>query len=215
VEIAKSIADLRRDYTRAGLNETDVDADPIRQFSAWFEQALAAQVPEPNAMTLATVGADGRPSARIVLLKGYDAAGFVFHTNYESRKGKELAVHPFAALVFFWSELERQVRIEGKVERLPAAESDAYFQSRPLGSRLSAWASRQSEPVADRTTLEQVLEEMSQRFQGGDVPRPPFWGGLRLRPDAIEFWQGGSNRLHDRLRYRPAAAGWRIERLSP
>lgn len=215
MEIAKSVAELRREYTRAGLNETDVDADPIRQFGAWFEQALAAQLPEPNAMTLATVGADGLPSARIVLLKGYDAAGFVFHTNYESRKGKELAAHPFAALVFFWSELERQVRIEGKVERLPAAESDAYFQSRPLGSRLSAWASRQSEPVANRETLEQELEEMSQRFQGGDVLRPPFWGGLRLRPDAIEFWQGGSNRLHDRLRYRPGAAGWRIERLSP
>ena len=138
---------------------------PIRFVnSAWFGQALAAQVPEPNAMTLATVGADGRPSARIVLLKGYDAAGFVFHTNYESRKGKELAVHPFAALVFFWSELERQVRIEGKVERLPAADSDAYFLSRPLGSRLSAWASRQSEPVVDRTTLEQNLEDMAQQI---------------------------------------------------
>ncbi len=210
-----TVADLRREYTRAALNETDVDRDPIHQFGAWFEQALAVQIHEPNAMTLATVGADGRPSARIVLLKGFDAAGFVFHTNYDSRKGKELAALPFAALVFFWSELERQVRIEGKVERLPEADSDAYFMSRPLGSRLSAWASRQSEPVANRTTLEQELEDTAQRFQGRDVPRPTFWGGLRLQPDAIEFWQGGANRLHDRLRYRPASAGWRIERLSP
>jgi pyridoxamine 5'-phosphate oxidase len=211
-----TIADLRREYTLAGLNETDVDADPIRQFGAWFEQALSAQLPEPNAMTLATVGADGRPSARIVLLKGFDAAGFVFHTNYESRKGKELVAYPFAALVFFWPELERQVRIEGKVERLPVADSDAYFASRPLGSRLSAWASRQSETVADRTTLEHELEDTAQRFKDGDVPRPPFWGGLRLQPDAIEFWQGGSNRLHDRLRYRLISGGaWRVERLSP
>jgi pyridoxamine 5'-phosphate oxidase len=211
-----TLDDLRREYTRAGLSEADVDANPIRQFSAWFEQALTAQVPEPNAMTLATVGADGRPSARIVLLKGFDAAGFVFHTNYDSRKGKDLAGNPQAALVFFWPELERQVRIEGKVERLPPAESDAYFQSRPLGSRLSAWASRQSEPVADRATLERELEETTRRYEGRDVPRPPFWGGLRLQPEAIEFWQGGSNRLHDRLRYmRVAPAGWRIERLSP
>ena len=211
-----TLADLRHEYTRAGLSEADVDADPIRQFGVWFEQALAAQVPEPNAMTLATVGVDGRPSARIVLLKGFDAAGFVFHTNYDSQKGKEIAVNPHAALVFFWPELERQVRIEGEVERLSAAESDAYFQSRPLGSRLSAWASRQSEPVADRAVLERELEETQQRFEGRDVPRPPFWGGLRLRPDAIEFWQGGANRLHDRLRYRRATpAAWRIERLSP
>jgi pyridoxamine 5'-phosphate oxidase len=211
-----TVADLRREYTRAGLSEADVDPDPIRQFGAWFEQALASEVPEPNAMTLATVGAGGRPSARIVLLKGFDAAGFVFHTNYDSRKGKELAANPFAALVFFWSELERQVRIEGKVERLAAAESDAYFQGRPLGSRLSAWASRQSEPVADRATLERELEEMSTKYEGRNVPRPPFWGGLRLQPDAIEFWQGGANRLHDRLRYRRVLpAGWRIERLSP
>ena len=211
-----TVADLRREYTRAGLSETDVDSDPIRQFGAWFEQALAAQVPEPNAMTLATVGADGRPSARIVLLKGFDAAGFVFHTNYDSRKGKELAANPFAALVFFWSELERQVRIEGKVERLPDAESDAYFQGRPLGSRLSAWASRQSEPVTDRATLERELEEMATKYEGRDVPRPPFWGGLRLQPDAIEFWQGGAEPA-SRPFVLPARhpAGWRIERLSP
>ncbi len=211
-----TLADLRREYTRAGLSEADVNADPIRQFGVWMEQALAAQVPEPNAMTLATVGAGGRPSARIILLKGFDEAGFVFHTNYNSRKGTEIGSNPWAALVFFWPELERQVRIEGEVERLSAALSDAYFQSRPLGSRLSAWASRQSEPVPDRATLERELEETTRKFKGGDVPRPPFWGGLRLRPVAIEFWQGGVNRFHDRLCYRRVApAGWRIERLSP
>ena len=211
-----TLADLRREYARAGLSESDVDANPIHQFGTWFKQALAAQVPEPNAMTLATVGADARPSARIVLLKGFDAAGFVFHTNYDGRKGKELAANPHAALVFFWPELERQVRVEGEVARVSAAESDAYFQGRPLGSRLSAWASRQSEPVADRTTLELELAETTRKYEGRDVPRPPFWGGLRLQPEAIEFWQGGLNRLHDRLRYRRVTpAGWRIERLSP
>ena len=211
-----TLADLRQEYTRAGLSETDVDADPIRQFAVWFEQALAAQVPEPNAMTLATVGGDGRPSARIVLLKGFDAAGFAFHTNYDSRKGKEIAANPHAALVFFWQQLERQVRIEGEVERLSAAESDAYFHSRPLGSRLGALASRQSEPVVDRATLERQLEETTRQYEGRDVPRPPFWGGLRLKPDAIEFWQGGQYRLHDRLHYRRVTpTEWRIERLSP
>ena len=210
-----TIAELRREYSRAGLSEADVDADPIRQFGAWLHQALVAELPEPNAMTLAAVGADGRPSARIVLLKGLDAAGFTFHTNYESRKGRELAANPHAALVFFWQELERQVRIEGTVERLSEGESDAYFQSRPLGSRLGAWASRQSEPLPDRATLERKLEEVTRQYEGGDVPRPPFWGGLRLQPDALEFWQGRPNRLHDRLCYRLLPEGWCMERLSP
>jgi pyridoxamine 5'-phosphate oxidase len=211
-----TIADLRRDYNRDGLNEADADPDPIRQFSAWLRQALAGQVPEPNAMTLATVGPDGRPSARIVLLRAFDAAGFVFHTNYESRKGRELTANPQAALVFYWAEMERQVRVEGTVARISEAESDDYFRSRPAGSRLSAWASRQSEPVADRAVLERRMAELAREHQGREVPRPPFWGGLRLRPDVIEFWQGRPNRLHDRLCYtRVPPVEWKIERLSP
>ena len=210
-----TLADLRREYSRFGLNESDADPDATRQFAAWFGQALSAQVPEPNAMTLATVGADGRPSARVVLLKAFDAAGFTFHTNYDSRKGRELAARPYAALVFFWPELERQVRVEGAVERLSDEESDAYFRGRPHGSQLGAWASRQSEPVADRATLERRLDELTRKYEGTDVPRPPFWGGLRLRPDVIEFWQGRPNRMHDRLRYRRTPQGWRVERLSP
>ena len=209
-------ADLRREYTRAGLREADADPDPLRQFAAWFDQALAAAVPEPNALTLATVGPDGRPSARVVLLKAFDAAGFTFHTNYDGRKGRELVANPHAAMVFFWPELERQVRIEGAVERLSEAESDAYFAGRPRGSQLGAWASRQSEPIADRDTLERRLAEWTRTYEGKEVPRPPFWGGLRLRPDAIEFWQGRPNRLHDRLLYRKTAGGqWEIVRLAP
>jgi pyridoxamine 5'-phosphate oxidase len=198
------------------LNEADVDPDPIRQFRRWFEHALAAQVPEPNAMTLATAGPDGRPSARVVLLKGCDEAGFTFFTNYESHKGRELTANPWASLVFFWVELARQVRVEGTAERVLPAESDAYFRSRPLGSQLGAWASHQSEVLAGRAVLEQRLAQLVQQYAGQEVPRPPYWGGFRVQPVEIEFWQGRPNRLHDRLLYRRAVPeGYCIERLSP
>jgi pyridoxamine 5'-phosphate oxidase len=210
------LPDIRKEYAQAGLREADVDPDPIRQFQAWFKEALAANVPEPNAMTLATATPDGRPSARVVLLKAIDEAGFTFHTNYDSRKGRELAGNPWAALAFYWPALERQVRVEGSVERMPPAESDAYFQTRPLGSRLGAWASPQSAVVPDREALEQRLREVARRYEGRDVPRPPFWGGYRLRPVAVEFWQGRPNRFHDRLFYRRLpSGGWQLERLAP
>jgi pyridoxamine 5'-phosphate oxidase len=210
------VSDMRIEYTWSGLSEADMDADPLRQFEKWFEQALAANLPEPNAMTLATATPDGRPSARMVLLKAFDAAGFVFFTNYESRKGRELTANPRAALLFFWPQLQRQVRIEGTVERVLEAESDAYFRSRPLGSRLSAWASPQSEVIASRNILEKRMCELAKQFPDGEVPRPPHWGGYRVYPLTIEFWQGRSDRLHDRLRYqRVQTNGWRLERLSP
>jgi pyridoxamine 5'-phosphate oxidase len=210
------IANMRKEYRQGGLSEADMDADPIRQFEVWFEQAQAANLPEPNAMTLATATPDGQPSARIVLLKAYSTSGFTFFTNYDSRKGRELAANPRAALLFFWSELQRQVRIEGTVERISEAESDAYFLSRPLGSRLGAWASWQSEVIAGRDLIERRVQELAARYADGEVPRPPFWGGFRVRPLAIEFWQGRLDRLHDRLRYAlAAAAAWRLERLSP
>jgi len=210
------IANIRKEYIWGGLSESDMDADPIRQFAAWFQQALAVNLPDPNAMTLATATPDGQPSARIVLLKAFDATGFTFFTNYEGRKARELTANARAALLFFWPELQRQVRIEGIVERVSEAESDDYFRSRPLGSRLGAWASAQSEVIASRDVLEERVRQAVQRFPDGEVPRPPFWGGFRVRPLSIEFWQGRPDRLHDRLRYqRVPPEGWHIERLSP
>jgi pyridoxamine 5'-phosphate oxidase len=198
------------------LDETEVDPDPIVQFGRWFGDARAAGLPEPEAMTLATTGPDGRPSARMVLLKGFDQRGFVFYTNYTSRKSRELAASPAAALVFWWPPpLQRQVRIEGLVERVSHEESEAYFRTRPFGSQLGAWASNQSEVIPGRDVLEKRLEELSARYADGEVPLPPFWGGFRLAPQVIELWQGRPNRLHDRLRYRRDGDRWTIERLSP
>ena len=205
---------LREEYMRAGLHERDLAPDPLAQFGAWFEQALRSGVALPNAMTLATATRDGRPSAREVLLKGFDARGFVFFTNYGSRKGRELGENPRAVLHFCWKELERQVGIEGSVERVSAAESDAYFASRPLGSRLSAAISPQSKTVASREVLESKLEEASKRWRDAP-PRPPHWGGYLLAADVFEFWQGRKDRLHDRLRYLRAGPAWKIERLAP
>lgn len=209
-----NIAELRQEYMRAGLAESEADPDPIRQFERWFEDALRARLPLPNAMTLATVSAAGAPAARAVLLKGIERGGFVFHTNYLSRKGRELEARATACLVFLWSELERQVRIEGGVERVSAQDSDDYFATRPLGARLSAWASEQSKPVLSREMLEKSMEEARRRY-GERPPRPPHWGGYRVLPQAIEFWQGRADRLHDRLLYTRDGGGWRIERLAP
>ena len=209
------VARLREEYTRAGLREADADPDPIEQFRGWFGEALAADLHEPNAMTLATATPDGRPSARVVLLKGFDERGFVCYTNYEGRKGRELEANPRAALVFYWGELERQVRVEGRVSRVSDGESDAYFSGRPRGSQLGALASEQSRPVRDRGALERRLREVEGEYEGREVPRPAFWGGYRIEPETIEFWQGRENRLHDRLRYSRSEGGWKIERLQP
>ncbi|HWX20878.1 MAG TPA: pyridoxamine 5'-phosphate oxidase [Candidatus Binatia bacterium] len=234
-----SLADLRREYNLAGLRRGDLEPEPLAQFRKWFDQARGArsggrvrrfcvrlykallqlggsEVVDVNAMTLATVDKDGRPSARVVLLKGVDDCGFVFFTNYRSRKGKELAENPEAALVFYWPDLERQVCVAGEVRQLPPAESDVYFKSRPRGSRIAAWASNQSEAVAGRAALQEKWEEFETRYPGADVPRPPHWGGYVLIPSRIEFWQGRPNRLHDRFCYtRQEDKGWAIERLCP
>jgi pyridoxamine 5'-phosphate oxidase len=211
-----TISERRKDYNLFNLRETGVDPDPICQFERWFDEATQSDIPEPNAMTLATATPDGRPSARVVLLRGVDERGFVFFTNYDSRKGRELDVNPFAALVLFWHELERQVRVEGSVQRVSADESDSYFHSRPASSRIGAWASPQSEVIESRELLENRCRELEKGFEGGAIPRPPNWGGFRLVPETIEFWQGRLSRLHDRLRYsRRGQSEWLIERLAP
>lgn len=208
------LAALRKSYERDALDETASDADPLRQFERWMKQAIDAQVPEPNAMTVATVGADGRPSTRVVLIKGFDARGIVWYTNYESRKGRELEIHPFAALQFHWIELERVVRIEGRVEKTEPELSDAYFASRPLDSRIGAWASPQSRVIPSRATLVANAAKYAASY-ALSPPRPPHWGGYRLVPDCWEFWQGRKSRLHDRLRYRLDGGAWVRERLAP
>jgi pyridoxamine 5'-phosphate oxidase len=211
-----SISGLRREYTLAGLRRTDLEANPMVQFAKWFQQAQTAKLAEPNAMTLATVDKDGCPSSRIVLLKGTDARGFLFFSNYNSRKGRELAGNPQAAIVLYWAELERQVCIAGTTSKIARDESAAYFNSRPKGSRLSAWVSSQSETIADREVLEKKLREFSEKFPNDDVSLPPYWGGYCLAPTRIEFWQGRPDRLHDRFEYSKQSDGhWTIQRLSP
>ncbi len=211
-----TLAELRQNYTLGGLTEADAGDDPYALFRRWFEQALAAQLPEPNAMTLATCTPDGAPSARVVLLKALDARGFTFFTNYDSRKGREMAVNPRVALCFLWQPLERQVRIEGTVEKVTPEESDDYYVVRPLGSRLGAWASAQSAVIPGREFLEEKHAELMAKYPDGNVPRPPHWGGYRVLPNAIEFWQGRPSRLHDRILFTRQPDGtWRKERLAP
>jgi pyridoxamine 5'-phosphate oxidase len=211
-----SLAELRKNYSLGSLDVADINRNPFRQFDTWFQQAVDAKLPEPNTMTLATVDSRGRPSARIVLIKGVDERGFVFFTNYESRKGRELAANPYASLLFYWIELERQVRIEGSIVKTSAEESDTYFASRPLGSRIGAWASDQSQVIESRSQLEAREREISLQY-GEHPPRPPHWGGYRLVPEAIEFWQGRPSRLHDRLRYTRSSdsSDWQVARLAP
>jgi pyridoxamine 5'-phosphate oxidase len=209
-----NVAELRQEYMRSGLSEADAAHDPLALFTSWLHDAVSAKLPLPNAMTLATVSAEGAPDARIVLLKGLERGGFAFYTNYRSRKARQLEKKPAACLVFQWSELERQVRIEGAVHKVSAAESDAYYASRPLGARLSAWASEQSAPVDSRQVLESAMQDAKKRY-ADHPPRPPHWGGYRVVPQRLEFWQGRADRLHDRLRYAREGAAWKIERLAP
>ena len=209
------LADLRKDYSLAGLAETDLARDPFRQFEKWFAEAEAAKIVEPNAMVVSTAGRDGRPSSRTVLLKAVDGRGFVFYSNYESRKGRELEGNPRISLLFPWIAMERQVIVEGTAARVPREESEAYFHSRPRGNQLGAWVSPQSSIIASRGVLEDNLKALEQKYAGGEIPMPPQWGGWRVVPDAVEFWQGRRNRLHDRLRYRREKDGWTVERLAP
>lgn len=214
--MSKSLAELRHDYALGALCEADVDPDPIKQFQRWLQTAVAARLPEPNAMTLATADRTGRPSARVVLLKECDADGFVFFTNYRSAKGRQLQQNPQAALVFLWLELERQVRVEGVVEQIAAAESAAYFETRPRDSRLGALASYQSQVVANRDIMDQRYQQLAAQYSEGPIPMPEQWGGYRLKPDLLEFWQGRHGRMHDRLRYRAQPdGGWLLQRLEP
>ncbi len=211
------ISNLRQEYTKAGLEINDLAPTPVEQFEKWFKQALDAQILEPNAMSLATVSADGVPSCRTVLLKAYDARGFVFYTNYTSAKAREIATNPHAALLFPWLGLERQVQVVGRVEKVSTAESLAYFMSRPIGSRLGAWVSHQSSVISSRSLLLKKLDEMKRKFANGEIPLPDFWGGFRVVPERVEFWQGRQNRLHDRFLYSPGdvAGTWKTERLAP
>lgn len=211
----RDLADIRRDYSREELNEEHVARDPFEQFRLWMDEAIAAEIPEPTAMCLSTADTEGRPSSRMVLLKGFDKEGFVFYTNYNSHKGRELAENPYVAITFFWPELERQIRISGRTSKVSAEESDEYFKSRPFTSRLGAWASEQSQPINSKTVVMTRAAKLALKYATGNVPRPPHWGGYRVVPHEIEFWQGRPSRLHDRIVYKNIDAEWKISRLSP
>ncbi|MFZ9332542.1 MAG: pyridoxamine 5'-phosphate oxidase [Chitinophagaceae bacterium] len=213
--VQMDISSIRKDYQLKSLSEHEVAKDPFEQFAMWWDEAVKSEIEEVNAMTLATIDHLNRPNARIVLLKDFDSRGFVFYTNYQSDKGVQIEQHPYATLVFFWKELERQVRISGSCTKVDATESDAYFKTRPLGSRIGAWASPQSKVISDRSEIIQKVEELEQTYASGEVPRPAHWGGYRVVPDCIEFWQGRSSRLHDRIKYLRAGSEWKIVRLAP